>query len=87
MAKLFTPKSLTKSPAESLGSDYMHYSRRDSISFVFLRGLLVPRLKEPAGDFFCSLLVHGLRIPSVDDVAIRFSASPGAGTTSTTGTK
>ena len=30
---IFHAKSLTESPAESLGSDYMHDSRRDSLRY------------------------------------------------------
>ena len=48
--------------------------------------LLAPWSKEPVGDSVYSLLVPGLRIP-VEDVVLRFSASPGAGTKSTTGAK
>ena len=35
LARLFTPKSLAKNPAESLESDYMYDSLRDSPKLVF----------------------------------------------------
>ena len=35
LAGLFAPKSLAKSPTESLSLDYMHDCRRDSLQYSF----------------------------------------------------